>query len=326
MFTGLGCDIQHAIDLLQDDQLVGLPTETVYGLAGSALKNKTIAKIFKVKNRPYFDPLIMHTDSLHKIEHLVKEIPEPLQKLIDEFSPGPLTIVLEKTNKIPDMLTSGLTTVAVRIPNHEMTRTILQNLDFPLAAPSANPFGYISPTNALHVKDQLDQLIPYILDGGPCKIGIESTIVAQNPISGKIRILRKGGIIKEEIEKIVGNVECSTGSTSEPSAPGMLKSHYAPRSKLCIFDAADIPKIRGQIQNNKKSGALVFTNYLDSIPMPKQRRLSATADLTEAAQNLFAYLRDLDQLELDVIWAELVPDRGLGRAINDKLRRGAVPN
>ncbi|MES2733756.1 MAG: L-threonylcarbamoyladenylate synthase, partial [Bacteroidota bacterium] len=173
----IGTNISHAIDLLQQGEVVAIPTETVYGLAGNALNTKAVARIFSVKNRPTFDPLIIHTNSLEKVLQFVDEMPAQAKTLAQACWPGPLTLLLPRKDSIPDLVTSGLDTVAVRIPNHSLTLSLLEALEFPLAAPSANPFGYISPTTAEHVYNQLGKKIPYILDGGPCLVGIESTIV-----------------------------------------------------------------------------------------------------------------------------------------------------
>ena len=311
-----GTDIAHAKALLEKGKLVAIPTETVYGLAGNGLNESAVAKIFEAKNRPSFDPMILHTNDLEKIKPFVKSIPSLIQKLANQFMPGPLSILLEKSDAVPDIVTAGSPLVAIRIPRHPLTLQLLSQLDFPVAAPSANPFGYISPTTAQHVADQLGNKIDYILDGGPCEIGLESTIIKTNT-KDQITVLRVGGIAIEEIEKLVGKVEVVKHSTSNPTAPGMLKSHYAPR----------VPLVIGQPPNNtitKKIGALAFAKYYDNLPTENQLVLSPTEDLKEAAQNLFAHLRKLDQMDIELIVTDYVPNVGLGRAINDKLRRAAA--
>ena len=311
-----GTDITHAKALLEKGKLVAIPTETVYGLAGNGLNESAVAKIFEVKNRPSFDPMILHTNDLEKIKPLVKSIPPLIQNLADKFMPGPLSILLEKSDKVPDIVTAGSPLVAIRIPKHPLTLQLLAQLNFPVAAPSANPFGYISPTTAQHVTDQLGNKIDYILDGGACEIGLESTIIKVNT-KDQITVLRVGGIAIEEIEKIVGKVEVVKHSTSNPTAPGMLKSHYAPR----------VPLIIGRTPNNtitKRIGALAFAKFYDNIPKENQLLLSPNEDLKEAAQNLFAHLRKLDQMDIELIVTDYVPNVGLGRAINDKLRRAAA--
>jgi L-threonylcarbamoyladenylate synthase len=225
-----GTELNVAKEFLIKGELVAIPTETVYGLAGNALNEKAVLSIFEVKNRPAFDPLIIHTDSIDKVKEYVSVFPEKAQRLAEQFWPGPLTLLLPKKQIIPDLVTSGLDTVAVRIPKHPQLLELLAELSFPLAAPSANPFGYISPTNAEHVNQQLGDKIPYILDGGECEVGIESTIIGFE--ADDTVVYRLGGLAVEDIEKLVGPVMLMPHSTSDPKAPGMLKSHYAPRKPL----------------------------------------------------------------------------------------------
>ncbi|MEM6297612.1 MAG: L-threonylcarbamoyladenylate synthase, partial [Bacteroidota bacterium] len=238
MKAKIGTDITEAQRLLEAGEVVAIPTETVYGLAGNGFNLKAISEIFAVKNRPKFDPLILHTDSLEKLKAWVDEFPPLAQQLAEVFWPGPLTLVLPKTNQIPELVTSGLPDVAFRIPAHSLTRELLSRLDFPLAAPSANPFGFVSPTTPTHVHTQLGDKIPYILDGGACPVGLESTIIAFP--DGKPKILRLGGLALEEIEKVIGKVEVQNHSSSNPAAPGMLKSHYSPRQPLILGDLNEL--------------------------------------------------------------------------------------
>lgn len=312
----IGTDIRRAKAYLERGNVVGMPTETVYGLAGNALNPDAVLEIFRVKNRPRFDPLIVHTDSLAKVETFVTEIPEPARRLAEACWPGPLTLLLSKRDVIPDLVTSGLPAVAVRVPNHPLTLALLRSLDFPLAAPSANPFGYISPTTAGHVADQLGDRVPYILDGGPAQVGLESTIVGFE--NGQPTVFRLGGLALESLERLIGPVAVRTHSTSNPKAPGMLSSHYAPRKPLALLQPGETP------QPTEGAGALVFREPFGGIPTGRQRVLSPTGDLAEAAKNLFAHLRALDALDLDVIYAEPLPNHGLGPAMNDRLRRAAV--
>ncbi|MFD2936371.1 L-threonylcarbamoyladenylate synthase [Spirosoma flavum] len=312
----IGTDKEIAKAFLEVGNVVGIPTETVYGLAGNALNPDAILTIFRVKNRPSFDPLIVHTDSLARLDQFVTDIPDLAQQLAETFWPGPLTLLLPKRDLIPDLVTAGLSTVAVRIPNHPLTLDLLRSLNFPLAAPSANPFGYISPTTAQHVADQLGDQIPYILDGGPAGIGIESTIIGfENNIA---TVFRLGGIALEKIEQVIGPVSVRTHSTSNPKAPGMLSSHYAPRKPLILLPAGASP------QPGERVGALVFREPFGGLRPENQRILSPTGDLNEAAKNLFAYLRALDTLPIDVIYAEPLSNEGLGWAMNDRLRRASV--
>lgn len=321
--THIGTDIQLAKTLLEQGNVVGIPTETVYGLAGNALDEDAVLKIFEVKKRPAFDPLIIHVPSLDQLSRYVLDIPAPARQLAELFWPGPLTLLLPKRTLIPDLVTSGLSTVAVRMPNHPLTLELLQSLDFPLAAPSANPFGYISPTTAQHVADQLGADVSYILDGGPCGIGIESTIIGfeeEQPV-----IYRLGGMATEQIEAVVGKVKIRSHSTANPKAPGMLSSHYAPRKPLILLPshyASDGSRL--SLEGLSDVGALVFKEPLAGIPIENQRILSPSGNMNEAAKNLFAYLRYLDQSAIDMIYAESLPDEGLGRAINDRLRRAAA--
>ena len=311
-----GVDITQAKQLLEANQVVAIPTETVYGLAGNALNEEAVATIFSVKKRPSFDPLIVHTHSVEALTAFVNDIPEQAQILAQAFWPGPLTLLLEKKDIIPDLVTSGLNRVAVRIPNHALTLSLLRSLSFPLAAPSANPFGYISPTTAQHVADQLGDEVAYILDGGPSNVGVESTIVGWE--NGKATVMRVGGLSIEAIEALIGPVNVQAISSSNPAAPGMLKSHYAPR----------IPMRAGNIETllhtytGKKIAVLSFqqaypsayTNYI----------LSPAGNMHEAARKLFAAMRSLDKSDADIIITEFVPAEGLGAAINDRLKRACA--
>jgi len=310
----IGIDIEKAKQILENGGLVAIPTETVYGLAANALDKGAVLKIFEAKDRPHFDPLIIHTNSTQKARLWVSEFPAWAQQLADAFWPGPLTLLLPKKN-IPDIVTSGLERVAVRVPSHPLTLQLLASLDFPLAAPSANPFGYVSPTTPQHVAAQLEDKVDYILDGGACEVGIESTIVGME--EGKLCIYRLGGLAVEEIEKVVGKVELRLNQSSDPKAPGMLKNHYAPKKQLAIGDVHELLK-----QNaGKRIGIISFkTDYPDT----KHLVLSKKGDLAEAAHNLFSALRLLDESDVDMILAEKFPDNFLGRAINDRLERAAA--
>ena len=313
----IGIDIEKAKQILQQGGLVAIPTETVYGLAANALDKNAVLGIFQAKNRPHFDPLIIHSNSIEKIKHWVQDIPAWAQQLADAFWPGPLTLLLPKKDSIPDVVTSGLPQVAVRIPNHPLSLQLLERLDFPLAAPSANPFGYVSPTTAAHVAAQLQNKVAYILDGGTCQVGIESTIVGFE--AGAITIYRLGGLAIEAIEKIVGKVQVQLNQSSNPQAPGMLKSHYAPGKPLFIADIASFLKSHP----SQKVGIISFcTSY--AVDKYLLKILSPSADLSEAAHHLFAAIRDLDASDTDLIVAEKFPDTFLGRAINDRLQRASV--
>jgi L-threonylcarbamoyladenylate synthase len=314
----IGADLQKAVTLLQSDELVAIPTETVYGLAGNALSTKAIAKIFEAKDRPFFDPLIVHVPNMEAAYRYVTHIPEKALILAKHFWPGPLTLLLPKKAIIPDLATSGLDTVGIRCPQHPLTTQLLRLLPFPLAAPSANPFGYISPTKPDHVNQQLGKKITYILDGGECQVGLESTIIGFEkdvPIA-----YRLGGLSIEQLEAVIGPLQIQLNSSSNPTAPGQLKSHYAPAQKLIVGNLAELI----QIHQHQPIGILAYQKELQQIDSTHQRVLSRKGNLTEAAQHLFSYLRELDQLNVDFILAEEVPNEGLGRAINDRLRRASA--
>lgn len=313
----IGKDISKAAELLKEGQVIGIPTETVYGLAGNALSPEAITKIFKVKNRPFFDPLIVHLSDFSEASKYTSGIPDELKVLAEQFMPGPLTLLLERRDVIPDLISSGLPRVAIRVPVHHMTRTLLSQLEFPLAAPSANPFGYISPTTAQHVADQLGDQLPYILDGGPCDVGIESTIVGME--EGRVVVYRKGGIALEALQNIVPDIEVRNNSVSDPSAPGMLQSHYAPSCPVIIVDEIDLSHY-----GSKKVGVISFHQKIQDLPDSLQYILSEKGDFGEAAQQLFKAMRHLDAMDLDMILVKLLPEKDLGRAINDRLRRAAT--
>lgn len=315
----IGGDINRARQVLESGGLVAIPTETVYGLAGNALNGEVVAKIFEAKNRPSFDPLIVHVSSIEQARTFVEEIPSQAEALAAKHWPGPLTILLKRKSIIPDLVTSGLDTVAIRVPAHELTQNLLRLLDFPLAAPSANPFGYVSPTTAEHVNQQLGDQLDYILDGGPCIVGIESTIVSFE--SDTPRVLRLGGLSIEAIEAVIGRVEVNLHSSSKPDAPGMLKSHYAPNTQIML--AEDFHPER--IGDTSRIGALVFNDYIEGLDLENQFVLSKSGNMNEAARRLFTGLRILDQREdIDTIVTAFVPNQGLGRAINDRIKRATA--
>ncbi len=316
--THISTAITAATDLLKQGECVAIPTETVYGLAANATDVGAVAKIFEIKNRPFFDPLIIHTDSIEKLKKYITHLPEPAALLAGRFWPGPLTLLLPKTDAIPDLVTSGLARVAVRIPHHPLTLQLLSRLDFPLAAPSANPFGYISPTKASHVYEQLQGKLALILDGGDCEVGLESTIVGfenEQPI-----IYRLGGLSVEAIEEVVGKVIVMPHSSSSPQSPGMLQSHYAPRKPM-VFD--DFEQVVAAYSPSE-IGTICFENAKANIPLANQWVLSPNGNLAEAAAALFSAMRSLDAGTVKVIFAEQFPAYGLGLAINDRLRRASA--
>jgi L-threonylcarbamoyladenylate synthase len=311
----IGKDIDKAKFLLEQGELVAIPTETVYGLAANALDTGAVAKIFFVKNRPHFDPLIVHVPHAGAALKYTTDINDNAKQLANEFWPGPLTLLLNKQSLIPDLVTSGLSTVGIRCPAHILTKTLLEHLPFPLAAPSANPFGYVSPTTPEHVNDQLGDKIAYILDGGVCQVGLESTIVG---FDGHETIVhRMGGVSLESIQKVVGDIRVQIHSSSNPKTPGQLQSHYSPTKKLVVGKMEELL----QLYPAHDSGLLTFNKDYNS---PYQFVLSPSGKLEEAAQNLFTALRSFDKMPIEFILAEFVPDVGIGRAINDRLRRASV--
>lgn len=358
-------NIQFISDALQQDEVVGIPTETVYGLAGNSASTRALSRIFEAKDRPTFDPLIIHisAEKIRQIEDLeslqlvdLTQISPPLRKsltrIIAELWPGPLTLVLPKHPQVPDLATSGLPTVAIRMPRHPVTQALLTECHCSLAAPSANRFGRISPTSAEAVAQELGDRIHWILEGGPCEIGLESTILAPLP-SGEMQILRPGGTPKEKIQELLGIVPfcspptLSRGNTPEgtlaPLAPGMLESHYAPQKPLWLLPQSVLdlqPFYRTDLLNKIKKfpttlpvGLLVFSGDLESsskklsqlLDRPTlARALSQKGDLSEAAQNLFAEMRWLDSTPVCGIFAEPCPSSlSLGYAIQDRLYRAS---
>lgn len=318
MACEIGTDVNRAAQIIRRGGLVGMPTETVYGLAADALNADAVAGIFQAKERPFFDPLIVHIADVSWLPRVVADFPELANKLAQRFWPGPLTLILPKAAAIPDLVTSGLTNVGVRIPQHSVALELLRRSDRPIAAPSANLFGRISPTTAQHVAEQLQDRIDYILDGGPCQVGVESTVLQLSP---RPTLLRPGGVSIEELIEVIGPIEIAA-PTDHPvetpqAAPGMLAQHYAPRTPLTLR-SGDIGSLQG------RWGILAWQRIPGDTQFAASEVLSPSGDLREAATNFFAALRRLDALNLDGIMAEPVPDIGLGRALNDRLRRAAA--
>jgi L-threonylcarbamoyladenylate synthase len=316
----IGHDIEKAASLLKEGKLVAIPTETVYGLAANGLNADAVIGIFEAKNRPFFDPLILHTASIAGVEAHVSAFPQLARQLAKEFWPGPLSLILPKKNSVPDIVTAGLGTVAFRIPNHRLTLELLKRLPFPLAAPSANPFGYVSPTTAKHVNDQLGDSVDYILDGGSCEVGLESTIVSFGTGNTPV-ILRLGGLDVARIAKITGKIREILHQNSDPSAPGQLDQHYAPG---CILIPAGENPRPWQMYKGKKTALVRFQHIEPDFPKQHQFILAADGSLKTAAANLFSILRLLDTKEYEIAIVETIADEGLGRAINDRLRRATA--
>jgi len=305
--------IARAVRILKRGGLVAFPTETVYGLGADALNPLAVARIFEVKARPRMDPLIVHVADYESAKRF-GEFPDAAAELASRFWPGPLTLIVAKKDVVPPIVTAGLDTVAIRVPAHPAALALIRAAGCGIAAPSANPFGCVSPTEARHVADQLGLSVDLILDGGPCMIGLESTILS---LAGEApAVLRLGGTAVEELEALLGTLAVETVDTRLPQAPGQLKRHYATRTLLEIAgEGAD------SWEPGQRIGLLCLTAPEDSRIYTAVEVLSPAGDLREAAANLFRALHRLDALGLDRIFARPVPETGLGRAIMDRLRR-----
>jgi L-threonylcarbamoyladenylate synthase len=308
--------VAAAADLIRRGQLVAFPTETVYGLGADATNAEAVARVFAVKARPSFDPLIVHIDGVERLATVASQVPAAALSLAERFWPGPLTVVLPKTARIPAIVTAGLPSVAVRVPDHQVARALLAAAATPIAAPSANPFGYVSPTTAAHVEAQLGAL-PLILDGGPCRVGVESTIVSF--VGAAPTLLRPGGVALEDIERCIGPLHIG-GDGAQPIAPGQLPRHYAPRSPITIVAAVR------EIPVAERTGAALLLPAPDAhaAGFAHVETLSTNGALTSVAANLFAALRRLDAAGYTRVYAVAVPESGLGRAIMDRLRRASA--
>ncbi len=313
-------DIELAATILNRGGLVAIPTETVYGLAANIYNESAIKAIYQVKQRPLHNPLIVHVKSIECLKKITTSIPPMAMKLAHRFWPGPLTLLLEKNENVADLVTAGNSTVAVRVPDHPVALALLNQLDFPLAAPSANPFGSISPSQAKHVEEYFQERIEMVLDGGNCKRGIESTIVG---FEGKQTIVyRLGSLSIGDIEAVVGKVKLINKSDQSPVAPGMLSKHYSPATPLIFTRNLKYESYKLQ---DKKVGLLLFNERLIGTPAQFiQKILSPNSNLTEAASILYETMHQLDKLGLDYIIAEKFPDEALGSVINDKLSRAAI--
>jgi L-threonylcarbamoyladenylate synthase len=307
-------NIDRAAALLRGGAVVAFPTETVYGLGANAFDAQAVARVFEIKARPTFDPLIVHVRDLAMLARVAQNIPESARALMRAFWPGPLTIVLQKTHDVPNLVTSGLPTVAVRMPSHPVARALLKAANLPLAAPSANPFGNLSPTRAEHVAKMLGEKVDLVLDGGATEVGIESTIVLLEP---RPTLLRPGAISVEDIEGVIGQLDREISDEAKPLAPGRLAQHYSPRTPLRITDARGVPM-------GERCGATLLAFRAASEGYDATRVLSAKGDLVEAAAHLFDYLHELDAIGASRIDAEPVPPQGIGVAIMDRLRRAST--
>lgn len=317
--------IEHAVRIIRAGGLVAFPTETVYGLGGNALHSAAVMRIFTAKERPAWDPLIVHVASREMLEPLIVNPPAQFDKLFAAFMPGPLTVVLLKNVLVPDVVTAGRNSVAVRFPVHPVAQRLIAETGLPLAAPSANRFQHVSPTTAEHVLDDLDGRIDAILDGGPCPIGVESTVL---DLTGHVpRILRQGAVTKKYLQQVLGDVVLADqGGVSFlhgglPS-PGMMSRHYAPRTKLLVTEGRE-KDLADKVQeiSTQKLGVLLPSGW--NIFAATTFDWGQWQDWTALASRLYAGLRWLDEQDLDVIIAPLPPEEGLGGAIRERLLKAS---
>ncbi len=324
-------NIQKAADLLKKGGLVVFPTETVYGLGADAANPEAVCRIFEVKKRPAFDPLIIHVADIDQALSLWSRTPESAKGLMKNFWPGPLTLVLPRSDKVSDLVTSGLPTVAVRMPRHEAALELIRALGKPIAAPSANLFGYTSPTSAAHVAEDLGAGVDLILDGGPCAVGVESTVLKIEKDEGII--LRPGGVSAEELSKFIRVRKDGADPGKKQESPGMLDSHYAPWTKFILLPTeftefasefeASLQESQSMRSEPLRVGLLAFQKIPENSSFESVQVLSEKGDLVEAASKVFQTMRDLDKMHLDWILAEPVPSSGIGLAILDRLRKAS---
>jgi len=306
--------LSEAATTLANGGIVAFPTETVYGLGADATNPEAVTKVFEAKERPSFDPLIVHITSRDQVRELVTEIPEKASLLMDKFWPGPLTIILPKKDIIPDLVTSGLNTVALRHPNHPIAQKLIELSGKPIAAPSANLFSRTSPTSAAAVLDMLDGRIDGVVDEGECEVGVESTVISF--CEPEPTLFRPGGISHSELEEVIGTVVTLTGNAKKSSAPGRSLRHYAPSCPMYL----DLPE---SDMNKENAGQLCYSDAEVLPGFDHTIVLSPNGDLRETAHNLYSALRTLGALNLSTIYATSVPERGVGTAVNDRLRRAS---
>ncbi len=320
-------NIDRAVQLIKSGDVVAFPTETVYGLGADLGNLEAVSKIFRVKGRPTTDPLIAHIGDADQLSKVVKNLSKMAESLIAKFWPGPLTLVGEKTGFVPDLVTAGLPTVAVRMPRHLIALALIKNSGKIIVAPSANRFQHISPTSAKHVEMEFGDSIPLILDGGPCEVGLESTVVS---VVGNPTILRLGGISKEEIQDVCGEkleVKIENRGQSKP-APGMLEFHYAPGKPLRLFSKSELKSFLGKRSNKKltvDSTLICFSNdekkEFQTFELSEILVLSNRGNSKEAGKNLYSTIRNADLSLSKRIFALECPDDLLGATLNDRLRR-----
>ncbi|MCL1865137.1 MAG: L-threonylcarbamoyladenylate synthase [Spirochaetes bacterium] len=309
-------NITAAAEIIKNGGIAAFPTETVYGLGADALNPIAVAKIFEAKKRPFFDPLIVHIAELSDMDKITKRPDSKSLKLMERFWPGPLTIILEKNDNLPHIVTSSLPNVAVRMPSNNIALEFIKKSGTTIAAPSANRFGCLSPTSAEHVYSQLGSSVDIIIDGGQCTFGIESTII--KILEDKIYLLRHGAITKEEIEEFIKEPVVLDITSDKTEAPGQLPYHYSPEKQIILIDK--ITTIE------ERCGYLFYKKPDFYAPENSSKILSEKGNLREAAANLFSHLHYLDRLDIDIIYAEKIEEKGLGIAIMDRLNKASRKN
>ena len=308
--------IDKAAALLVAGEVVAIPTETVYGLAGNLFNPSAVEKIYTLKNRPRNNPLIVHVKDLEAALPLITEFPKPLQLLAEKYWPGPLTVLLKKSKLVPDSITAGSDFVAIRVPAHPLTKQLLEQIPFPLVAPSANPFTRISPTKAEHVEHYFGDSIPCILDGGSCSVGLESTIIGMN--NNTPLLYREGVLGKLLLESLIGPIEKFNPQKNTILTPGQWPRHYAPLTKTILCKREEI-----MLHVKDNTGIIVYKEPLLSVNTNQQHILSETGSLVEAAKNLYQILHHVDKQKYETIICEMLPQEELGNTINDRLKRAS---
>jgi len=322
--------IKQAAEVIHNRGLVAFPTETVYGLGANALEPKAVAGIFEAKKRPLDDPLIVHIADAKDLDKLTSEVPQEAYRLIERFWPGPLTMVLKKKDIVPEIVTTGLETVAVRMPSNPVAKKLIEIAGVPIAAPSANIFGRPSPTSAKHVTEDLEGRIDMVLDGGHTEIGVESTVIEF--IDGKVIVLRPGGIQVEDIRPLVKKLEVATSETEITSSPGKYPQHYSPSAKVIVVEEGTEQVERVLLtaeekrSQGKKVGILAKQEHEDSFRDYKVKTIGPGEDGRTCASRLFHILREFDSEGIDVIIGEAIPENGLGLAVMNRLRKAAGPD
>jgi len=308
--------IDKAAALLVAGEVVAIPTETVYGLAGNLFNPSAVEKIYTLKNRPRNNPLIVHVKDLEATLPLITEFPKPLQQLAEKYWPGPLTVLLKKSKLVPDSITAGSDFVAIRVPAHPLTKQLLEQIPFPLVAPSANPFTRISPTKAEHVEQYFGDSIPCILDGGSCSVGLESTIIGMN--NDTPLLYREGVLGKLLLESLIGPIEKFNPQKNTILTPGQWPRHYAPLTKTILCKREEI-----MLHVKDNTGIIIYKEPLLSVNTNQQHILSETGSLVEAAKNLYQILHHVDKQKYETIICEMLPQEELGNTINERLKRAS---